>query len=78
MLWLSCHGGGMAWHSTAQKTMLAERMETAGGNAGLDTACKRLMANKLILVWIMKYTVKEYRDYEVSIIAERFIAGNPL
>lgn len=62
----------------AQKAMLAERMETAGINAGLDAACKRLVANKLILAWIMKYTVREYRDYEVSTIAERFIEGEPV
>lgn len=62
----------------AQKAMLAERMETAGINAGLDAACKRLVANKLILAWIMKYTVREYWDYEVGTIAERFIEGEPV
>lgn len=62
----------------AQKTMLAERMNAAGANAGLDAACKRLVANKLILAWIMKHTLKEYRDCEVNVIAERYIEGEPV
>lgn len=61
-----------------QKTMLAERIDAAGANAGLDAACKRVVANKLILAWIMKHTMREYRDYDVGIIAERFIEGDPI
>lgn len=54
----------------AQKTMLAERIDTAGANAGLDAACKRVVANKLVLAWIMKHTMREYS------ITENCKAGN--
>lgn len=61
----------------AQRTMLAEYIDTVGVDAKLDAVCKRLIANKLILAWIMKYTLKEYHDYDVDVIAEQFIEGEP-
>ncbi len=60
-----------------QKTMLASQLEAVGANACLDSSCKRLIANKIILAWIMQNVMEEYRDYDVTTIAERFIEGTP-
>ena len=61
-----------------QKTMLANYIDTANTKANLDTACKQLLANKIILAWIMKYTMKEYQNYSVQEIAENYIEGFPV
>ena len=44
--------------------------------AQYDTACKKVLAEKIILAWIMKHTMKEYAEYEVRDIVERFIIGD--
>jgi len=41
----------------------------------LDAACKRLLAIRIILAWIMKSCLEEYRDFDVNEIAEKFIEG---
>lgn len=56
-----------------QKTFLAEMIAATEEMAGLDEACKQLLANRIVLAWIMKYTMDEYRDYDVGEIAERYI-----
>jgi len=43
----------------------------------LDAACKRLLAIKIILAWIMKSCLEEYRDFDVNEIAEKYIEGEP-
>lgn len=58
--------------------MLANYIDTANTKANLDTACKQLLANKIILAWIMKYTMKEYQNYSVQEIAENYIEGFPV
>ena len=60
----------------AQKTVLASYIDTAGSKANLDNACKRLLANKIILAWIMKCTMKEYQNVSVPEIAGKFIEDN--
>lgn len=45
--------------------------------ATYDAACKRLLANKIILAWIMKDCVEEYRDFTVNAIAQKYIEGEP-
>lgn len=62
----------------AQKTVLASYIDTAGSKANLDNACKRLLANKIILAWIMKCTMKEYQNYSVQEIAGKFIEEDPV
>ena len=42
-----------------------------------DAACKRLLSEKIILAWIMKSCLEEYRDYDVKEIARRYIEGEP-
>jgi len=56
---------------------LAKNITAAGDNAAYDAACKRLLANKVILAWIMKSCLEEYRDFDVDVIAEKYIEGNP-
>ena len=60
-----------------QKTTLAQSMDLSVQKAQYDAACKKVLAEKIILAWIMKHTMKEYADYEVREIVERFIVGEP-
>ena len=60
-----------------QKTTLAQSVELTVQKAQYDAACKKLLAEKIILAWIMKHTMKEYAGYEVKEIMERFILGEP-
>ncbi len=54
---------------------LAKNISSAGENAAYDAACKRLLANKIILAWIMKSCVEEYRDCSIQDIAGKYICG---
>lgn len=49
---------------------LARRITGAGLRASYDEACKRLLANKQILAWILKNCTEEFRDYSIREIAE--------
>ena len=59
------------------ETILAKNIEAAGDKAAYDAACKRLLANKIILAWIMKSCLEEYRDFDVEEISEKYIEGEP-
>lgn len=56
---------------------LAKRIDAAGQNASYDNYCKRLLANKQILAWILKTCVAEFRDCSIKNIAEKYIEGTP-
>ena len=45
--------------------------------AQYDAACKKLLAEKIILAWIMKHTMKVYEVYDVREIVEKYIIGEP-
>ena len=45
--------------------------------SGMMRPCKRLLSEKIILAWIMKSCLEEYRDYDVKEIARRYIEGSP-
>ncbi len=45
--------------------------------AEYDAACKRLLANKVILAWIMKSCLEEYQNCDVEEIIEKYIQGMP-
>jgi len=60
-----------------QKTTLATSIDNTEQKAKYDDACKRLLAEKIILAWIMKHTMEEYVDYRVKEIVEQFIIGEP-
>ena len=57
------------------ESRLAKMISTAGEKAAYDNACKRLLANKIILAWIMKSCLEEYRDCGISEIASKYIEG---
>lgn len=59
------------------ENILAKNISAAGDKSAYDAACKRLLANKIILAWIMKSCLEEYRDFSVDEIAEKYIDGNP-
>lgn len=56
---------------------LAANISSAGENASYDASCKRLIANRVILAWIMKSCLEEYRDIPVDDIAGKYIEGDP-
>lgn len=57
--------------------ILAKNITAAGDKAAYDAACKRLLANKIILAWIMKSCLEEYKDCDINEIAEKYIEGEP-
>ena len=57
------------------ESTLAKMISTAGEKAAYDNACKRLLANKISLAWIMKSCLEEYRDCGISEIASKYIEG---
>ncbi|TGY86957.1 hypothetical protein E5329_27620 [Petralouisia muris] len=59
------------------ENILAKNIIAAGDRANYDAACKRLLANKIILAWIMKSCLEEFRDFAVDEIAEKYIEGSP-
>lgn len=62
---------------TEVENILANNITAAGDKAEYDAACKRLLANKIILAWIMKSCLEEYKNFDVDEIAERYIEGSP-
>lgn len=60
-----------------QRTTLSQSIDIVKEKAQYDTACKKVLAEKIILAWIMKHTMEEYVDYEVREIVEQFIIGEP-
>lgn len=58
-------------------TPIAEDIHATDQNTQYDAACKRLLSQKIILAWIMKSCLEEYRDCDVKDIAEKYIEGQP-
>ena len=56
---------------------LANRIDTAGNMLSYDEACKQVLANLIILAWILKACVREYKDCSVEEIAAKYIEGEP-
>ena len=59
------------------ETTIAQSIRATDTRARYDAACKRLLSEKIILAWIMKSCLEEYRDCTVEEIAERYIEGQP-
>ena len=59
------------------ETPISQIIRGADVNARYDAACKRLLSEKIILSWIMKEVLSEYRDIDVKDIAAKYIEGNP-
>lgn len=60
-----------------QKTTLSQSIDLTEQKEQYDAACKKVLAERIILAWIMKHTMKEYQDFEVQEIVEKFIMGEP-
>lgn len=57
---------------------LSKKLDTIGQEeVKLDTACKKLLAEKKILAEIMKHSVKEFANYSVEEIEKKYIEGSP-
>lgn len=59
------------------ETTLAKNIRIADDKAKYDAACKSLLSEKIILAWIMKSCIEEYKDCDVHEIAEQYIEGIP-
>lgn len=60
-----------------RETGLAEDIRITEEHVKLDAACKRILSRKIILAWIMKSCLEEYKDSDVQEIAEQYIEGEP-
>ena len=60
-----------------KENILAKRITTAKTLSSYDEACKRLLANKQILAWIMKTCVNEFHNCSIEDIVEKYIEGTP-
>ena len=58
-------------------TPIADDIHATDQNAQYDAACKKLLSEKIILAWIMKSCLDEYRNCHVKEIAEKYIEGTP-
>lgn len=58
-------------------TTIAESIHATEQYARYDAACKRVLSEKIILAWIMKSCLKEYRDCSIKDISETYIEGTP-
>ena len=57
------------------RTTIAQKLEVAGEKAAYDAACKRILAEKHILAWILQQCLWEYRSCTVEEIATCYIEG---
>lgn len=59
------------------ETTIARNIRIADNNAKYDAACKRLLSERIILAWIMKNCLQEYKNCDIKDIAEKYIEGTP-
>lgn len=59
------------------ETTLSKDMDLINYSRKLDELCKRILSNKIILSWIMKNCMEEYKNCEISDIAGNYIEGMP-
>lgn len=60
-----------------RKSILYKDLEVSRAKEIYDESCKNILANKIILAWIMKSCMKEYKDYSIRDIADHYIEGIP-
>ena len=56
---------------------LAHAIEQTDSKPAYDAACKKFLACKPILAWIMKCCVKEFSACSIEDIVEKYIEGEP-
>nr|WP_288703013.1 hypothetical protein [uncultured Dorea sp.] len=60
-----------------RKSILYKDLEVSRAKEIYDESCKNILANKIILAWIMKSCMKEYKDSSICDIADHYIEGTP-
>ena len=58
-----------------RKNILYKDLEVSRAKEIYDESCKNILANKIILAWIMKSCMKEYKDCSIRDIADHYIEG---
>ena len=58
-----------------EQTAIAKLIDTAADEAQFDDCVKKLLANRLILAWIMKECVDEFKQFPIERIAKECIEG---
>ena len=53
-----------------QKTALEQSVELADSKVKYDAQVKNILANKIILAWILKYTALEFKNEPINSIIE--------
>ncbi|MCD8222612.1 MAG: hypothetical protein LUD07_10630 [Clostridiales bacterium] len=59
------------------ETSLSKSIRTTDKKADYDAACKELLSEKIILGWILRDCLDEFRDMDAKKIAEHYIEGIP-
>lgn len=59
------------------ETTISKSIKASADMAKYDAACKRLLAEKIILAWIMKNCIWEYAGCSIAQIADQYIQGTP-
>lgn len=54
-----------------------EDLYLEGRNPAYDAAAKKVISLKIILAWILKYCVTEFKDTDIEEIKEKYILGTP-
>ncbi|WP_289183948.1 hypothetical protein [uncultured Dubosiella sp.] len=58
-----------------QDTSIAQAVHNTENQSQYDAACKRLLSEKIILAWILKECVPEYKDEKIDDIMHKYIEG---
>lgn len=61
-----------------EQTSLANHIDASTDKAQLDEIAKRLIKHKIILAYILKKCVEEFKDYGIAIIENKCIKGDIL
>lgn len=60
-----------------QEISSGQSIRVLDDRAKFDAACNRLLSEKILLAWLMKSCLEEYKACSVDEIAERYIEGTP-
>ncbi|MDE5758523.1 MAG: hypothetical protein K2H85_07910, partial [Allobaculum sp.] len=62
---------------TQEETTLYQALQITDQNSHYDASCKRLLAEKIILAYILKACIPAYKAISVEEIAKKYIEGTP-
>ena len=61
-----------------QETYLAHTIDQTSDKPAYDAACKKVLADKQILAWILRACTVEFQYCSINDIANRYIEGEPV